>query len=278
MKKSINQWSFGGLNIYEAMQLAARAGYEAFEPAFDEKGAVSPKTGPTDSKALLKEAEKAGVEIASVASGFFWQYNLTSDDPAMREKAEELTAIALERAGWLEAGSLLVIPGIVAPGFGITREVVPYDVCYDRALDALKRLAPVAEKHQVTIAVENVWNGFLLSPLEMRDFVDAVGSEYVGVYFDVGNVIVTGFPEHWIRILGPRISRIHMKDFRRSVGTINGFVDLLAGDVNWPEVMKALREVGYDGPLTAEMGRYAADLEGIIWQTSAALDRIMKMG
>lgn len=169
-------------------------------------------------------------------------------------------------------------PGVVCQGFGTPPEVVAYDACWERSLAAAKRLAPIAEKHKVKIGMENVWNSFLLSPLEMKTFVDAVGSEYVGVYFDVGNVIPMGFPEHWIRILGKRICRIHIKDFRKSVGTISGFVDLLSGDVNWPEVMKALREIGYDGPLTAEMPGYAHDREGNVWQTSNALSRIMKMG
>lgn len=275
MKKSINQWSFAGMDIFDCIELAAAAGFECFEPAFGEEGPLSPKGGRKEAEAVRRAADDAGIEIASLASGFFWTWNLASDDEAVRVKSEELTRSALQCAEWLGTDALLVIPGIVAPGFGTPREIIPYDVCYERALAGMKRLAPHAERHGVVLAVENVWNSFHLSPLEMRDFVDAVGSDCAGVYFDVGNVIPFGYPEQWIRILGPRIRRIHMKDFRKSVGTINGFVDLLCGDVNWPEVMKALGEIGYSGPLTAEMGAYRSDPTGVIWQTSSALDRIL---
>ncbi len=106
---------------------------------------------------------------------------------------------------------------------------------------------------QVVIAIENVWNKFLLSPLEMRDFIDSFKSNAVGAYFDVGNVLLIGYPEQWIRILGHRIKRVHVKDFKRSVGTVEGFVDLLEGDVDFTAVKEALADIGYDGYLTAEL-------------------------
>ncbi|RKY67851.1 MAG: sugar phosphate isomerase/epimerase, partial [Candidatus Latescibacterota bacterium] len=140
-----------------------------------------------------------------------------------------------------------------------------------------RELAPVAEQLKVAVCVENVWNKFLLSPLEMRDFVDAVDSEYVGVYFDVGNVIPMGYPEHWIQILGKRIKRVHFKDFRRNVGTLDGFVDLLEGDVNWPEVMAALRRIGYNSYATAEMiPPYTHHPEALVCNTSRSMDYILK--
>jgi L-ribulose-5-phosphate 3-epimerase len=105
----------------------------------------------------------------------------------------------------------------------------------------------------VALCIENVWNKFLLSPLEMRDFIDGFDSRMVGAYFDVGNVLLTGYPEQWIRILGERIKRVHVKDFKRSAETAEGFVDLLEGDVDFEVVNKALAEVGYDGYVTAEM-------------------------
>ncbi len=123
----------------------------------------------------------------------------------------------------------------------------------DRVREAMQELVPVAEKNKVAIGIENVWNKLFLSPVELRDFIDSFGSEYLGSFFDVGNVLLTGFPEQWIRILGKRIKKVHVKDYRKSVGTIDGFVDLLEGSVNWPEVMKALREVGYNDYLIAEM-------------------------
>jgi len=112
---------------------------------------------------------------------------------------------------------------------------------------------------------------FLLSPLELRDFIDSAKSRYVGAYFDVGNVLLTGFPEHWIRILGRRIKRVHFKDFKRSVGTVQGFCDLTKGDVNWKAVMKAFKDVGYDGPAVAEM---MPPDKTLLLRTSKAMDKI----
>jgi hexulose-6-phosphate isomerase len=138
------------------------------------------------------------------------------------------------------------------------------------------QLKEEAEATKVSICLENVWNKFLLSPLEMRDFIDKINSPYVGVYLDVGNVIYTGYPEHWIRILGKRIKKVHFKDFRRKVGTLEGFVDLLAGDVNFPEVMQAFKEVGYDDYVTAEMiPNYTHYTNQIIYNTSKSMDRIL---
>ena len=129
----------------------------------------------------------------------------------------------------------------------------PYVEVAKRAKAAVEAVLPLAEKHKVRLAVENVWNRFLLSPVEMRDFIDQFDSEWVGSYFDVGNVMLYGHPEDWIRTLGKRIAAVHMKDFRVNVGNLDGFVDLLSGDVDYPAVMAALRETGYDGPCTAEI-------------------------
>ena len=132
-------------------------------------------------------------------------------------------------------------------------EVVDYDICYQRACKAIRQILPTAEETGVALCIENVWNKFLLSPLEMRDFIDGFDSDVVGVYFDVGNVLLTGYPEHWIRILGHRIKRVLVKDYKRSVGTVEGFVDLLEGDVDFKAVQTALADIDYDGYVTAEM-------------------------
>jgi hexulose-6-phosphate isomerase len=151
-------------------------------------------------------------------------------------------------------------------------------VAIGRVAEAMKELVPVAEKNKVAIGIENVWNKMFLSPLEVCDFVDKFGSEYLGWFFDIGNIMLTGMPEQWIRLLGKRIKKVHAKDYRRTVGTLDGFVDLLEGDVNWPEVMKALREVGYDDYLIAEMiPGYRFAPETRLANTSLALDKILAM-
>jgi hexulose-6-phosphate isomerase len=121
-----------------------------------------------------------------------------------------------------------------------------------------------------------VWNKFLLSPLEMRDFVDASG-DGAYAYFDAGNVLVSGYPEHWIDILGGRICKVHVKDFNRKIGNITGFVDLFAGDVNFANVMAALRRVKYDGFITAEVSAYNAAPELLLQNVSAAMDKMFSL-
>jgi hexulose-6-phosphate isomerase len=176
-------------------------------------------------------------------------------------------------AKWLGTDAYLFVPGAVDVFFLPDAEVVPYDVCYQRASEALRQILPAAEETGVAICIENVWNRFLLSPLEMRDFIDSFGSAMVGAYFDVGNVLLTGYPEHWIRILGERIKRVHVKDFKRSAGTAEGFVNLLEGDVNFETVKEALADVGYDGYVTAELLPFAP---GRPAKTARAMKKIFK--
>ncbi len=275
MKKSINYWSFeGGKPLAEAFGEAKEKGFEAVEVCMGDAGDLTPETTEDECKAIKSEAKKAGVEIASVATGLYWQYSLTDDREEVREKARGITRSLLERAAWLGVDAVLVVPGAVDIFFKPDAPAVPYDVVWKRSLEALQELAPFAEKAGVAIGVENVWNKFLLSPLEMRSFVDEIKSDYVGVYFDVGNVILFGYPEQWIRILGDRIKRVHIKDFKRSVATAKGFCDLLEGDVNWPQVMKALKKIGYDGFITAEMMPWRPDLLEV---TSKAMDKILEL-
>ncbi len=136
---------------------------------------------------------------------------------------------------------------------------------------------PLAESLGVCLGIENVWNKFLLSPVEMRDFIDECESPMVGAYVDTGNVMAYGFPEQYLRILGRRVCKIHAKDFRVSAGNMDGFVMLLEGDVNWPAVMAALRDIGYDGPLTAEYGPYKHGPETTLRHACASLETIIGM-
>ncbi len=276
MKKSINFWSFVGKDIYEAMELAKKAGFEGIELAIMAEGDLTPESTDEQLARIKEKADSLGIKIPSLASGLCWGASLTSDDPAEREEAHRIIVSQLRAAKALGADTILVIPGSVSVEFVPERPIVSYDVCWDRALAAMKRLAPIAEEYGVHIGIENVWNKFLLSPLEMRNFVDAVGSEYVGVYLDTGNVVYSGYPEQWIRILGSRIKKVHFKDYRFAPGGLNCFVDLLSGDVNWPEVMKAFKEIGYDGWAAGEMiPQYTYASDQIIYNTAASMERIL---
>ena len=145
----------------------------------------------------------------------------------------------------------------------------------ERSREAIASLIPAAEKAGVCIGVENVWNRMLYMPLEFRDFVDGFQSDAVGVYFDVGNCLHWGFPEQFISILGPRIRKIHIKDFKLSIGNMDGFVPLLHGDVDFPAVVRELNHVEYTGPLTVEVGPTRFHPESTVYTSSLALDLIL---
>lgn len=275
MKKGISIWSFGGKSVKESLKLAKDAGFDGVELALDATGDVSLESTKEDILAIKAYGEELGLEFYSVASGLYWTYNYTSADPENVKKAKEITRKQLEVASWLGCDTILVVPGAVEVAFD-PGEIVEYDVAYERALAALKELAPYAEELKVAIGIENVWNRFLLSPVEMAEFIDKVGSDYVGSYFDVGNVLYLGYPEHWIKALGKRIKKVHFKDFRRETPGLTGFVDLLAGEVNWPAVMAQFEKIGYDGWVSAEMiPPYTHYPETIIYNTSNAMDSIL---
>ncbi|MBA3707703.1 MAG: sugar phosphate isomerase/epimerase [Planctomycetes bacterium] len=254
MKKSISIWSFYGPEDLEGkLKLAKAAGFEGFEIDLSGDGPVNMKSTEADLTKIRKMADKIGIQISGLATGMYWGTNPVSADAAVRKQASAILKKEIECAAGLGLDAILVVPGAVGADFVPNCEVVPYDLAYERATEFVKVAVPLAEKLKVTIGIENVWNKFLLSPLEMRTFIDSFGSANVGAYYDVGNSLAYGYPQHWISILGKRIKRVHFKDYRRAVGTVDGFVDLLSGDLDWPQVMQALRKVGYDGWCTAEM-------------------------
>jgi hexulose-6-phosphate isomerase len=282
MKKSISIWSFyGNWNLEEKLRLAKAAGFEGFEVDLSEDGPVNLKSTTADLKAVQALAEKCGVALSGLATGLYWGANACSEDPVVRQKAAAILKKQIECASALGVDAILVVPGAVGADFIPGGEVVPYRRAYERAKEFIRAAIPAAEKAGVTICIENVWNKFLLSPLEMKAFIDSFSSERVGSYFDVGNALATGYPEHWISVLGPRIRRVHFKDYRRNVATVDGFCDLLSGDVDWPAVMEALRKVGYEGWVTAEMippvPFYKHCPEVLIHTTSRAMDAILKL-
>lgn len=274
MKKGVSMWAFADNDPKVMFPKAKAYGFEGVELCMDFAGPVRPDCTKEELDEIKALAQENGLELYSVASGVYWGNSLTADDADERARTEQLVKSQVDIAAYLGCDTILILPGLVA-GFDKNGPVVPYDVVYARALDAVKRLAPYAEEKKVKLGLENVWNKFLLSPMEMRDFIDAVGSEYVGCYFDVGNVMQTGYPQHWIRLLGNRIAKVHFKDFNVDIGNISGFCDLLEGDVNYPEVMTAFAEIGYDGWVTAEVFPDAADPEKVLQVNSAAMDRIL---
>jgi hexulose-6-phosphate isomerase len=282
MKKSISIWSFyGDWNLDQKLALAKDAGFTGFEIDLSEDGPVNLKSSDADLAAVRKTADKAGLPLSGLATGLYWGANACSADPAVREKAAAILQKQIACAAALGIDSILVVPGAVGVDFIPGGEIVPYHLAYERAQAFIKAALPAAEKAGVTLCIENVWNKFLLSPLEMRDFIDSFGSAHVGSYFDVGNTLATGYPEHWIAALGSRIKRVHFKDYRRAVGTVDGFCDLLSGDVNWPAVVGELKAAGYSGWVAAEMippvPFYKHCPEVLIHNTSRAMDAIFAL-
>lgn len=276
MKKGINYWSFAsGTTAAEAVALAAAAGFQGLEFCLAEEGDIALDSSDAQLAEVRRRAEDGGVELPSLASWLVWENNLVSDDTAIRSRARDIIRRQIDVAHALGSRTALVVPGYVGVDFVSPSEVVAYDAAWDRARDAITELAGYAEAAGVRIGVENVWNKFLLSPLEMRAFVDEVAHPAVGVYFDIGNALLTGYPEQWIRLLGERIVAVHVKDYRRSPGGFDSFVDLLAGDVDFPAVNQALLDIGYTGYVSAEMmPAYRFHTDQLVHNTSAAMDRI----
>ena len=277
MKKSINIWSFIGKTNKEAMKLAKDAGFEGIELALGGEGEITMTSTDEELLSIKAYAEEIGIKIPSLSSGLCWANSLTANDPEERQRAFDMVVRQLYCAKMLGAETILVIPGSVSVEFVPEWGVVDYDVVWDRALEQMKKLAPIAEEYGVQIGLENVWNKFLLSPLEMRNFIDAVGSPWVGAYLDTGNMVYSGYPEQWIKILGNRIFKVHFKDYRRNPGGLNAFVDLLAGDVDWKAVRAAFAAIGYEGWAAGEMiPQYAQGSDQLIYNTSASMERIMR--
>ena len=275
MKKGINHWAFGKSNVKESISKAKELNFESIELNLEAEGEITLASQEKQLLELKRFAEDAGLEISSILAAILWKYPLTSEDKITAEKGKDVVKKAVEIASIFQADTVLVIPGVVGSVLLAPTDVYPYDTVYKKSQEVLKELAPFAKEHQVYLGVENVWNKFLLSPTEMRNFIDEIDEEYVAAYFDVGNVLLYGYPEHWIRVLGKRIKKVHLKDFRTSVGTLDGFVNLLEGDVNWPEVMNAFKEIGYDGYLTAEYFPYKFHPEQLPVDISNAMDKIM---
>lgn len=276
MKKGISIWSFGGMSLEEAFKLAKKAGFDGVEVALNETGECSLLSTDKEIKEIKQKAEDNGISLYSVACGLYWDYSITADCEKERAKAQEILKKEIDVAKTLGCESCLVIPGTVCADFINPNKVVDYQSAYDRSLETFTKLKGYAEDAKVEIGLENVWNKFLTSPIEMKEFIDKIGSDYVGSYLDIGNVLFNGYPEHWVKILNKRIKKVHFKDYRKAAGGLHGFVDLLAGDVNYPEVVKALKEVGYDGWVTAEMiPNYNTYNEVLIYNTSNAMDKIL---
>ncbi len=228
-----------------------------------------------DAQRIGDAAHKAGIAIASLwVSQPLAANPLNSSDPELRARGVAAIRKAVELATYLNCGALLLYPGRVGSG---PRFQVSYEETWQRFTTELRKLIPAAQRAKVLLTPENVWNKFLLSPLEMRAFVDQFQSPWLQTHFDIGNVMQYGYPQDWILTLGSRIKRVHVKDYKLSSRAEQGrFVGLLEGDVDWKAVMQALVTVGYRGFLSPEIG-YDPNVPDQLRKVSAQLDRIIAM-
>ena len=282
MKKSINLWAFPypeKMNLEQCLRLAKSAGFDAIELNYDLDNDLSPKSGAKEYAAIRALADKIGIQISGLCSFLFWPYPLTANDNAKRARGFELASKMTQAAHDLGVENLLVVPGAVNIPWRTDYEPVPNDVCDKRAREAIAKLLPNAEKLKVKLNIENIFfNGYLMTPGEMIDFVDSYKSEYVKVHFDTGNIMMFQFPEHWIKMLGKRIQNVHLKEYTKK-GTdysLETFRPLLDGTTNWPAVMESFEQTGYRGYLTFEYFHpYSHFPEALIYQTADSLDRLL---
>jgi hexulose-6-phosphate isomerase len=233
------------LTLVDRFKLAVEVGFTAMEVRTVEDDA--------DAQAIHDAAQAAGLRIHSVMNQTHWRHPLSSPDPAEVEACVVGMRASMRQAKLYGANAVLLVPAVV-------RSDTTYEQAWERSQAEIRKLIPLAEEHDVMIAVEDVWNKFLLTARDFRQYIDEFNHPMVRAYFDVGNIVHYAVPEHWIHELGDRIVKVHLKDYSRR----DGFVNLGDGDVDWPAVREAFAAVGYNAEATVELRggdrAYLADL------------------
>ena len=237
IKKGLGFWMIKEeLSLLDKFKLVKDLGFDGIE--FN-----SPLDLPL--KELLEARDKTGVEIPSTVNKDHWGKPISDPDPAIRQFTIDSMARSLEQTKELGGDTVLLVPGVVS-------DTVSYKTAYDNALDSIRKMIPHAENTGVNIALENVWNNFILSPIEAKDFLDKIDHPLVGWYFDLGNILRYGWPDHWLEVLGDKVFKLHVKEYSKKImneqGLGKGFnVELTQGDVNWSQVMKTIKSINYKG-------------------------------
>ena len=255
---ALNGWiycGFGGeKKPREFIDWAAEQGLDGVELTVGD--CLPAETSEQEAKELAAYAKGKGVGLRTLSAGFGWGKWLTSGDPAERAEAVAFAKKYLQLAKWLGVETVLMVPGATRVAWDASHAEVPYLDAWNNATAAIRELVPVAESLGVNFALENVWNRFLISPMEWKHFLDQFGSKRIGIYFDVGNCCLNGRPEDFPEILGDRIKAVHLKNFEESdsAGGLHGFGDdLFKGMVDFKRLFAAFAKIGYEGPYTVEM-------------------------
>ena len=279
MIKGISYLSFeNGLSnnepIESALSQTKMHGFDALELSVSSEGVINTNSSKAECEMIRKRIDDSGVFVDSIATGMSWGVSPTSDDESIRKKSISLHQDALKVASYLDCKALLFVPGVVKSP--ISPEIVRYDRALDRLREAINQMLPIAEDLNVDLCMENVWNGFFYSPIELREFVDSFDSDRLGVYLDIGNLIgYQQHPPHWVELLNSRIKRVQIKDFQENFDWTGSFsfCDIGAGDVPWKETIEALKTIEYKSTIIAEMLPWD---ETILSRTSAAMDQLFK--
>lgn len=261
MKKAVKYGMIGaGVTVREKFQILKDLGFDGVE--LDAPSSL-------DRNEVVEASEAVGLPVHGVVDSVHWSKPFSHPDAAVRAEGVKALETAIHDCAFYGGTTVLVVPAVV-------NKSVSYAAAYRRSQEEIGRVLPLAAEKNIRIAFENVWNHFLLSPLEAARYVDEFESAQVGWYFDVGNIVNTGWPEHWIAALGTRIFKLDIKEFSRKKrddeGLWKGFgVELLEGDCDWPSVMRALDDIGYRGWATAEIAGGGVDR---LRDIAARMDRI----
>ncbi len=258
MYKALNYWVFGGFSEEksprEFIDFAAANRLDGVELTVGD--ALSIDITEAECREIAAYAKSRGIGLRTLATGFYWGCSLGTDNEDERRNALEFSRRYLQTAAWLGAETVLIVPGAARVAWDATRPVLSYRTVWETSVESLRELLPTAEKLGVNIALENVWNRFLLSPMEWKFYLEQFASSRIGLYFDIGNCCLYGRPQDYVEILGEKIKAVHIKNFTESDcgGGLHGFGDdIERGDVDFDALKQAFAAAGYQGPLTVEM-------------------------
>jgi hexulose-6-phosphate isomerase len=248
-------------SVLEKCQALKAAGFDGVEP-----------DSHMNQDEVVKALEETGLKAASVCGSRHWSKPLSSPDEKVRAEGLDALKQTIRDAKRYGASSILLVPGVARNG-------VTFQECWDRSIAGIRAAIPLCEETGVKIAVENVWNDFIMKPQQAKDYLDAIDSLWVGWHFDIGNHIRFGPSEEWIKVLGKKILKLHIKEYSTkpdASGKAPGFnVKLLEGDNHWPAIMAELDKCGYNGwAITEQPGSQTKDAESLK-EFSTRLDKVL---
>ncbi|HNS32235.1 MAG TPA: sugar phosphate isomerase/epimerase family protein [bacterium] len=279
----MNYWTIGGFHaetpVEKALREIKKMGLDGLELTYG-AGEFAPGITENKCRELRRIAKELSVKIVTCGTDFYMHTPLASTSKAKRKKSVEFSKRYFNDSAMIGAKICLVVPGSVWVPWDSKQPVVPYKTVWENSLEGVNSVIPAARDAGVKIGIENVWNGFVTDPIALKTFIDQFKSNWVGSYFDAGNCIINGFPQHWIEILGKRIIAVHIKNFKRNdyAGGLHCFGDnLLEGDLDFTAVKRALQKVKYQGPITVEMVPFSREPNLVLPDMKLAYDTAKKM-